>query len=131
MAKLPQISRLSREDYRGAPPWFEKLLIVLNMFINSVYQALSGNLTMGDNIRAAVQTISITASTTSTATTTSIPLPVWKPMGVFIIQCLDSTSEPLYAAPGVSWKIGQGKIDITAFHGLTSGHKYTITMVVI
>ena len=131
MAKLPQITKLSREDFRGAPAWFDGLANIINLFMSTIYYALQGQLTFTENIRAVVRTITVTASTTSTATTTSIPLPVWKPTGVFIVQCLDSTSEPLYAAPGVSWKIGQGKIDITAFHGLTSGHKYTITLIVI
>jgi len=131
MAKLPQIVRLSREDYRGAPAWFEKLISVLNIFIVSVYNALANGLTFGENIRSLVVTFEITASTNSTETKTSIPMPSWKPTGVFLVQALESTSQPLYAAPGVSWKLGQGKIDITAIHGLTSGRKYTITLIVI
>lgn len=131
MSKLPQISRLMREDFREAPNWIDKLIVTLNIFMSAIYYALDGQLTFTDNVRSVLKTFTLTAASTASGNTIKLPLPNWKPTGVMIIQVLDNSGDTLLAAPGVSWAIGQNVINIQAIHGLTAGHKYTVTLLIV
>jgi hypothetical protein len=49
--KLPVIRKIRKEDLGGeAPAWIDRLLSPLNQFIEQVGVAITGRLTIGDNI---------------------------------------------------------------------------------
>lgn len=60
MAKLPPISRFSREDFPDAPGWIDKLLTPLNASLGSIYGALNGGLSLTDNLKSQVKTLDVT-----------------------------------------------------------------------
>ena len=58
MARVPQLSSLSADDYPDAPEWFRQFLETLNPFVGDTTQALSGGLNK-DNIARQYETLTI------------------------------------------------------------------------
>lgn len=134
MAKLPSIVRLSREDYKDAPSWFERFLTPMNTFIRTVYEALNGNLTFGDNVAGFEKEFTITAGAAATDNTATFSYSLKKEARGLLLMRATQTADnytPVAAAVGLSWRKGNGEIIIDAISGLTNGNQYTIRVLVI
>src|SRR4030095_1820923 len=62
MALLPTSKRISKEDVPGSPGWVAPLLAGINTFFLAIWDALSGNITFGENITCQIKEISFTTS---------------------------------------------------------------------
>ena len=58
MARAPQLSRLSADDYPDAPEWFQQFVETLNPFVGDTTQALAGGLNK-DNIARQYEKITV------------------------------------------------------------------------
>ncbi|MDD1679778.1 MAG: hypothetical protein LUO93_11425 [Methanomicrobiales archaeon] len=135
MAQLPPYRRIGLEDIKGAPPWIESLIYILNNFMEVVYGALNRNLSFSENFRAELKTFTITAGATADLNkfrfTTALKN---KPSGVLPMSVneLGGNYVVLTAALSIpSWRWESGEIIIESITGLTSTKQYTITVLVI
>lgn len=131
MAKLPAVSRLTKDDFKDAPSWFDRAIYILNQFMSSIYSAVAGNLTFVANVRAVQKTITITAGAAATNNTYTLPDPSWNVTGVIILQVVDKSGGIPASAPALNWQAAQGSIKINAIYGLTSGKRYDITILMV
>lgn len=134
MASLPSIRRIMREDFPEAPQWLERLIFPLNLFLDSVYTALNRNLTFGENVRAQIKSIQITAGAAAINNTIAFTASISPVQGVLLLGAVQqgATYTPLTVAPTVaSWRASNGMIYIDSITGLTAGVLYTITILVI
>lgn len=136
MAKLPLGERISREDFSDVPkdfePILERLLVQLNGFLTTVYDALNKNLTVGDNIVGQYKSIRLTAGATADDNTFTFTHTLrQKPTGVTIVALTQVASvyTPITSAFSCSWHLSdQNLIVIDAIPGLTNGEKYDLTV---
>jgi|GEM_PF-1913115 len=134
MSKLPSITGLKREDFKDAPDWIDRFLSPLNTFMRTVYEALNGNLTFGDNISGFVKEFTITAGAAAENNTTEFVHGLKRqPTGLLIMQVTQVSSNyaPITSAVTLSWRRGVGSIVIDAITGLTNGTQYTFRVLVI
>jgi len=135
MAGLPTQRRLSREDFPGAPSWFDVVMGVVNGFMNDVYLALNGTLTFGANVSGLIKSFRITAGATAdTNTFTFTHAMKKKPEGVILIAVTAVTNNyaPVTSAVSLSWRMNDvGQIVIDAITGLTNGTIYDVRVLVV
>lgn len=134
MASLPKIRRIMREDFRDAPEWLDRLLYPINLFLDSVYTALNRNLTFGENVRAQVKTIQITAGATAEDNSFSFTATIAQVQGVILLSAVQqsATYTPIGDPISISsWRFSNGMVLIDSIPGLTAGQLYTITVLVI
>ncbi len=66
MAAPPRTRSIAKEDFPDAPEWFTKLAETLNPFLTDTGNALSGRLSLTDNVACAVNTFKFTMPATAT-----------------------------------------------------------------
>jgi hypothetical protein len=133
MASLPKIRRILKEDYKDAPAWFDKLIFTLNMFFDSVYNALNQNLKFGDNVTAQIKEFTVTAGATADLNTAVFTLSIAQINGIILLSVVQQgTATVLTSAVSIpSWRVISGQMYIDSITGLTSGKIYTIKVMVI
>jgi hypothetical protein len=141
MARVPALL-LKREDYGEVKDaWMDRLLRPLNTFGKQVQDALNKGLTFGDNSLAFVKTITAVYPFPGVGAQGQVKmrndLPSGKPLGVLTISAQDlgpsgaPTPPAPVSAPNPAWSISGDQIYVTDVAGLTSGHKYQITFLVV
>ena len=139
MAELPSIKRLVREDIPNAPEWIGQVIDPLNTFMEEVYYALDRDLTINQNIRGTIKTITLTTkSTYGNAPKTdnwdiqkiTDPIGV-KPEVVALGSVVNKDSfatitDPVY----VSWDWYNSQIRINYIAGLAASTKYEIKLLI-
>lgn len=141
MAELPSIRRIVREDIKNAPDWIESLIGPLNGFMEEIYNALDRDLTIGQNLRGAIKSISFkTRSTYGTASPLtngwevqkiSNPMQV-KPQLVIIGNVIDKdTFLPITSPVSLSWDFLDGIIRINYVAGLQADKRYEINLLIL
>ncbi len=131
--KLPTIQRFQKQNYPGSPDWFTRFIGDLNNFTETMWNILNRNVTLSDNVDAQIYTLSIlagAAASNNTATFTSTLNHT--PQAVVVGNCVDAAaySSPLSTAVYISWSFNAPQISIQSVTGLTSGHTYSLTLVV-
>lgn len=108
------------EDVRG---WMRKLLDPLNRFLEQAYFALVKGLTIGDNLKAQVNSYTVT-------TTQTYPISIgWnlneRPTAYLVAQIQNPTGAavPAYA---MEWYYDNRQVKVT-LTGLTAATKYNVT----
>lgn len=132
--KLPNISRYQKQNYPSSPDWFTRFLGDLNNFTETIWSVLNKNITVGDNLDAQVFTFTILAGAAAINNTqTFTPAIKHVPQAVVVGYCADSVAygAALSTAVYVSWAWTGSQIQIQSITGLTSGHTYTVTLVVL
>lgn len=133
MASPPSIQRFYSDDYKEAPSWFKStFLSTLNLFVFPTYNALNKNLTVGDNINQAYETITVTGNSTPANNTASFLNPIQgNPTGVTVVD-VQITNTPTPVFPGapvqVFFSFDGTSINIGAITGLSNGVVYQITL---
>lgn len=129
----PKIQRLSREDFKDAPNWINRLLGWLNEFIEYVTTAMSKNVTFDENIQSQIKTFSVVAGAAADNTLSFMSILRVTPRGVLLMRAVDQVGNytPVGAAVGIDWRYEGGSVFITSISGLTAGHTYEITVLVI
>lgn len=130
MAKLPIIQQLQRTDFPDAPDWISKLLYPLQLFMTSVINALTNQLTYQDNFACIVNQLSFTAAASADQNTFTFiwPFPRQPVELVMHVTRADGTFPTVYPIP--SWNFISGNISINGIQGLTTGVQYMIICVV-
>lgn len=59
MARIPPLTRLQTEDFASQSEWIEKLIGPLNRFMELTTNALNKQLTLEDNMAAAIKTVEV------------------------------------------------------------------------
>lgn len=134
MAGLPSVRRILKEDLKEAPSWIDRLLLPLNMFLDSVYSALNKNLTFGDNVKGQFKSFTVKAGVAATDNIYEFACSISNPQGVILLSVVQqsNTYTPLTSAPQIaSWSYSDGMIYIDSITGLTNGEKYLIKVLVI
>jgi hypothetical protein len=128
MASVPKLKRLTREDFKDAPVWIERLLYWLNIFFEAVNRALSNGLTIEENMSAQTKTFQITAGAAATNNTTNFALTMKTvPNHLFVGKVMNVTTDnynPIGSAVFVEWRYQDGQVYITSITGLTNGNVY-------
>ena len=133
MASPPSIQRFYSDDYKEAPNWFKSsFLNTLNLFVFPTYNALNKNLTVGDNINQAYETITVTGNSTPANNTSSFLNPIQgNPTGVTVLNVqIQNIPTPTFptAAIQVFWSFDGTSISIGSITGLSNGVVYEITL---
>lgn len=128
MAQIPVPTQLSRQDFPDAPNWISKLLYPLQLFMTSVKNALTNQLTFQDNFSCVVQYFTLVAGTTDSLNTFSFPFPFGRqPIELSIHASPASGSyEVLFVV--ASWNYVNGNIVINGISGLTNTVKYNFVV---
>ena len=133
MAKLPPIKRLTKEDMKEAPSWIDRLLSPLNQFLDSVYRALNGQITFGDNITAQRFTTELTAGAAATNNTFKFT-PTLNKRPEFLIWKVyekDVNYTAIGSAVWIDWHYDGDFVQISAITGLTDTKSYIINLLII
>ncbi len=117
----------------------ERLLYVLNLFMEAVYNGFNRNLDFGLNINADIKTLFFNTSTSYTATQdfTPIVFPINKVgervEGIMIANIVDTKDlTKIYTTPvTLTWVEDKEKLKITYITGLEDKKSYKITVLVI
>lgn len=134
MASPLKIKRLSREDFKDAPPWIDRLLVWLNQFVEYVALSFNKEITFDDNIQAQIKSFEVLAGATPalcTAQFTSTLRVV--PRGVIKIKATQRSGNYVILSSSIDifWRYESGTIFITSVTGLTAGNTYDFTVLVI
>lgn len=134
MAQTPKIKRLSREDFKDAPAWIERLLYWLNLFLEFIVQAFNKNITFDENIQAQIKDFELTAGASPSACTAEFMTTLKvKPRGLLLMRVAEQSGNYVVigSAVSVEWRYESGTIFITSVTGLTSGRIYDFTVLII
>ena len=131
--KLPNVQKILREDVKEAPSWLGSMLDPINGFMQIIYQALSKNISLQDNIACQVKELTyITPSTYPTMSNISFPSTLkTKATGLMLMQIVNkSTYIPVLTAVYVPWIEENGQIIVYPIVGLAASTTYNVRLVV-
>ena len=135
MAGVPKLKRLTREDFKDAPAWIDRLLYWLNIFFEAVNRALSNGITISENMAAQERTFQILAGATPADNTTNFALTMKSTPKHLILGRVTDMDTSNYVPVGVAvfmeWRYRDGQIYITSVTGLTSGKNYEFNVILI
>jgi hypothetical protein len=134
MARIPPTKRLTIEDYKDQSSWIGRLIFPINDFFQYVSLALNKNLTIADNLAQELHTVQVTLAGTASDYPILFRTNLKTVVGLHVINCYEIASSPsvITSAVYVSWQnTGTGQIQVNNITGLTTGKKYSITLVVI
>lgn len=135
MAAPPTISRLPLDGVSTeVPQWFQDLLTPLNQFIGATTNALSGQLTLGDNVRAGVRA-SLAFRTSADALTNGFKLSLANPLPVrptaLLIEVDVKSGDPLTGVWSHTFRLNQNNSISLTFQGLPNSTDMLATVVFI
>ena len=134
MAKLPSLKKILREDIKEAPAWIDKLIYVLNKFMEEVYGALNKNITFTENIASDIRSISfLTKSTYPIFDIQKIANPLSTiPMGVILLKAQNVSDNQSIKSPlGIDWDFNEGNVRILHISGLEASMKYKLSFLIL
>lgn len=132
--KLPVIQRFQKQNYPGSADWFTRFLSDINQFTETVWNILNKNLTLTDNLDAQVYSTTVLAGATAADNAFQFETTLNHSPTVILVGNVADTqaySTPLSAAVGIQWTVSGTTISITGVTGLTNGHTYAITLVIL
>jgi len=137
MASLPTIKRVQRSDL-GAdiPVWVDSLLSPINQFIEEVYSAFNRNLTIPENVKGQIKTITFRTPSNYTSSSKGFDeITYLNTLGrktqVLIIGYIEEIGTPKkkHDAITLSWyDNNDGTISIQYITGLDNSKQYNITL---
>jgi hypothetical protein len=129
MSKINSVKRLVIEDFPSeVRKWLVKLIQPLNQFTSEVIAALSGGLTIADNLKAKKYEVTIAASQ-------AYPLKLAytlneKPTSVQVAYCMEDTGTP--STPSVAycawWSYSNNELSVTMI-GLDAAKRYKLVLI--
>lgn len=134
MAAPLQIKRLSREDFKDAPAWIERLIIWLNQFVEYVGALVNNGISLDANVQAQVKSFEVLAGAAPGNNTLSFACTMRvAPRMLFkgsVVQ-RNGNYVALTAAVDVFWRYESGTIFITSITGLTAGLIYDFVVLLV
>lgn len=133
----PVFTRIQKEDLgKDAPKALDPVVYNLNLIVDYLKTAFAKSITLQDNCINPFKTMPILATGVPATDTLSFAVtlpPGYQPQGLLVINCIDLAGtivgNPIWAElqPGLS----NGALTVRAIYGLTAGHNYNITFMVI
>jgi len=132
MARIPTISRLSTEDFKEQGSWIGQLLTVLNSFMSGTINVLNKGITFTDNFNAQIKQLEFVKSSTVFPMSFACTLTT-APQGLWIMRAeeVSGTPQVLTSALFADWSYADGSVIIRNVSGLTDGHKYRISVIIV
>lgn len=136
MASLPTIKRVQRSDL-GAdiPVWVDSLLSPINQFIEEVYSAFNKNLTIPENVKGQIKTITFRTPSTYTSSKDFTEINYLNTLGrktqVLMLGYIEEIGTPKkkHDAITISWyDNNDGTVTIHYISGLSNSKDYNITI---
>ncbi len=127
--KLPTSKKILREDLKGAPPWINPLIDVINSFMEAVYLALNRNISFGDNIQSQIVTLTYKSGTTDTQFISNLRV---RAQGLLVLQAVEKdTFEPAPGPVYVPWVESSGTVNLGLVTGLDANKTYILRLLLI
>lgn len=133
MAAPPRFKALSREDFRGAPEWFEPLFRLINESLSAIGNALDRRLTRTENLLAAekvgaeLTTRAVLADTWPLTIKNDLPGSV-RPKHVWVTQLQRADGVRITDAWSMTWKLnGNGQLELE-LQGLAVSTSYRLSI---
>jgi len=131
---LPSFKRLYKGDYEATyQKLVDQLAVSLNIGLESLYSALSKNVSLKDNIRCTVKDLTITVNASGTPTSSTqfaldIPGQI---IGTQVIYAINTTNSAVYPTGGIFISFTQTStgILISNITGLPANQAFTIRVV--
>lgn len=128
--RLPPLNRLVKEDVADAPAWGQKVVYILNLFMEQVINALNRKISLGDNVDCQVYTGKVIQGDFPLSVGLS---PARKVQGVLLLQLAEDAASftTLGAAPAVEWSQQTNDVVIIeSAYGLAVGKTYNISVLI-
>lgn len=127
-------SRLTREEFKDAPAWIERLIAWLNTLFEQLASYFNKGITFDSNIRCQIKEFSITAGAAAANNTFSFPctLKVIPRMLIkgSVVQ-MSGNYVVLTSAVEITWRYDSGSIVVSGISGLTNGEIYEFVVLLI
>lgn len=130
MGQLPSIKSLTIEDYPDEKTWIGKLIDPLNSFMSSVITNLNKGLTIGENVNGFIKTFDVTGGAFPVSIPNSLKS---RPIAVIIGSIYNKQTPAATIGTGITieWEFASSTLKIKNISGLTTGTKYTVTVIVL
>lgn len=131
--KLSAVQKILREDVKDPPSWFGAVIDPINSFMQLVYQCLSKNVSLQDNIACQVKEFTYTTpSTYPTMDNMTFPSTLkTKAIGLMSMQIVNkSTYLPILVSTHIPWVESNGQITIYPIVGLAASTSYIVRVVI-
>lgn len=131
MAAIPKFKRFAREDFAGAPSWFEPLLVLLNEILGAIVDAFSKKLTRSENLASYEKDVEFTTEADSSAPATLAvknELP-FRPRHCWATFLERADGSALSAAYSFTWTLDQNNQLRLKVQGLSATTKYRMRIV--
>jgi hypothetical protein len=138
--KLGNFFNLQKENLPGSPDWVSVLLDPLNSILYTMYTALTGNLTVGDNVVGQTTAIQVvTQGNYSSGFFTPIRIPWnstrYRPQVVLVGKVEKPSNLPAQTVsvtvPSWTYDFGSQSISIPYIAGLADNSSYQITLLIM
>lgn len=133
----PLFNRILKEDLgKDVPPWTDKITYQINQMVDYLKTAFANNITIQANMQLPMKSLQITAGSTPASNTVSflVSLPAgYQPVGLLVLNCNDLAGTVVGNAVWAEMQPGlqNSNVVVRAIYGLTSGHSYNVTFMVI
>jgi len=134
---LPSTKRFYSEDYKDAPPWFQRFLSQLNLYTEPIYNVLNQAVDFMQNTTGEYYTYVLNNASPTPKTNTFTFTPkkfVGKPNAVIPAQILYASNPAqttfYLAAPSIDWTWTGSQVKVTAVYGLVPNMTYNITLLI-
>ena len=140
--KISSFFSILRENLPDAPEWVESLLSPLNSSFSQIQSALSGNLTIGDNVVGQLSNIQVRTSSTYISLKTFTPVRIpWAPgnkaapkfinIGNCIVPSNQVAQTTGLSVPTWTFDFASSSIVIPYIAGLADNSTYSITVLIL
>lgn len=129
MSKLSATKKLILEEFSAQRPWIDKLIPPLNQFLEQVYYALVGGLTLADNLKGKKLPI-VLKNPTAASFPVKIRWPLNEAPTYVVIGKIgeDSPAPGTIPVHSMQWDYNDGQILVTV-NGLDSTKTYNLLIV--
>lgn len=135
MSQLPTFKSLQSSDFdQQYQELINKLALIFNNEIQSLFAALNHGVSLADNILCVVKdvpvVVDVDGNTTNTASF-SISVPNMRVRGCTVIRAVNTTNSNTYptGAPFVNFTPGTSQVTIDHVTGLQPGDQWTLTCI--
>ena len=137
MARIPTSRTLSPDNFKDSPEWLAKLLVPNNTFFDAVYNAINGELTFVENIKAQTHSVNfITPSNYGCSNFTAYAFDnnLGKPVSAVWLMRITKVAD-IYASINngvhIDWQEINGQIQINFVSGLEASTQYKLKVMVL
>lgn len=127
---LPDTRRLNREDFQDAPSWVDPMLVVLNAFMDSVYNIMNRNVSLTQNLNMQITTINVDTDSNGDIKPFKLKTSIrGKVIGVTAIRVISDDTPS--STPFISFTQSENILNITNIASLNNSKKYKIIILII